>query len=561
MKTKLTAIFLIALTVLFTAPNRSFAQAPDTVMVYANPPGVSNGVLINDFINGDTTVTGQRNNPNRVYVLQQTGAVDTTYYIAAPIESKYNLTIIGKKNPVTGKIPVIQCFINPDNSSPGNFFVGDSGSSFTFKNIYFLATRTDGTQGTGVILKTTGTNITVNTDHCVYENFGGNMFTNNGDHFKFIAHNNEFRNITSVFWQGGSVLWSNGGAIIDSLIFVNNTFFCVTRAVYGSPKYIGYLNFDHNTLFMGVGGTFLAQQISNASFTNNIFYGLMAHGADSSYIKSGGANAAHQGFGIIMVDTLSSLLNAPYNLTEAQRNIVVKNNAYCWPQGFYTYWKTVTDTGAAHHSGLITPPVWMNAQTQLMFNNKTTWPGLSASNNDSTDPGFDASLVGTAVDSCLRFVNLIWTAQAVGSFRWGQLPADPYSPTYPVPENLRYSNTALYTAGTDGKALGDLNWFPEQITGVLQSHNPIPAKFDLSQNYPNPFNPTTNINYSIPKSTFVSLKIYNILGQEVATLYQGFQKAGSYTANFDASKLTSGVYLYRLQTNAFSETRKMILMK
>ncbi len=88
-----------------------------------------------------------------------------------------------------------------------------------------------------------------------------------------------------------------------------------------------------------------------------------------------------------------------------------------------------------------------------------------------------------------------------------------------------------------------------------------PLSYLLNQNYPNPFNPTTVISYAIPKDGFITLKIYNMLGQEVANLYQGFQKAGSYHANFDASKLASGMYLYKLQTNNFTETKKMLLLK
>lgn len=88
-----------------------------------------------------------------------------------------------------------------------------------------------------------------------------------------------------------------------------------------------------------------------------------------------------------------------------------------------------------------------------------------------------------------------------------------------------------------------------------------PMTYKLEQNYPNPFNPTTVINYSIPKDGFVSMKIYNSLGQVVATLYQGFQKEGSYQTSFDASKLSSGIYLYQLQANGFTQTKKMILMK
>ncbi|MBA4250931.1 MAG: hypothetical protein C0425_08180 [Chlorobiaceae bacterium] len=88
-----------------------------------------------------------------------------------------------------------------------------------------------------------------------------------------------------------------------------------------------------------------------------------------------------------------------------------------------------------------------------------------------------------------------------------------------------------------------------------------PATFSLEQNYPNPFNPVTGINYSIPKDGIVTLKVYNVIGQAVATLYSGFQKEGSYSINFDASELTSGIYFYTLNAEGFTSTKKMILTK
>ena len=88
-----------------------------------------------------------------------------------------------------------------------------------------------------------------------------------------------------------------------------------------------------------------------------------------------------------------------------------------------------------------------------------------------------------------------------------------------------------------------------------------PKVFALGQNYPNPFNPATRINYSIPVSGLVSLKVFNILGSEVATLYSGQRQAGDYSITFDAGGLPSGVYFYRLQSSTFSETKKLILMK
>jgi hypothetical protein len=89
----------------------------------------------------------------------------------------------------------------------------------------------------------------------------------------------------------------------------------------------------------------------------------------------------------------------------------------------------------------------------------------------------------------------------------------------------------------------------------------LPETYALSQNYPNPFNPLTNIQYSIPKSGFVTLKIYNLLGQEVATLVEGNQTAGTYVATFDASRVSSGVYFYRLSSGRFVEVKKMLLLK
>ena len=99
------------------------------------------------------------------------------------------------------------------------------------------------------------------------------------------------------------------------------------------------------------------------------------------------------------------------------------------------------------------------------------------------------------------------------------------------------------------------------ITGVNKSDSNIPNNFALLQNYPNPFNPSTEIKYSIPKSGIVTLKVYNLLGQEVATLVNQEQKSGNYVVNFDASKLASGVYMYRIEANGFSLTKKMALLK
>jgi hypothetical protein len=89
----------------------------------------------------------------------------------------------------------------------------------------------------------------------------------------------------------------------------------------------------------------------------------------------------------------------------------------------------------------------------------------------------------------------------------------------------------------------------------------LPTEFALKQNYPNPFNPSTNICFTLPVSSFVSVKVYNTLGAEVAELTSQYYDAGKHTVQFDAAGFPSGVYYYRLKTEQFIETKKMVLLR
>ncbi|MFA5834340.1 MAG: T9SS type A sorting domain-containing protein [Bacteroidota bacterium] len=100
------------------------------------------------------------------------------------------------------------------------------------------------------------------------------------------------------------------------------------------------------------------------------------------------------------------------------------------------------------------------------------------------------------------------------------------------------------------------------ITSVkVKSGINAPAVYSLDQNYPNPFNPSTTINYVLPMSGNVTLKVYNLIGQEVATLVNDYQQAGGYNVKFDASKLSSGVYFYSLNAGNYTQVKKMMLLK
>lgn len=98
-------------------------------------------------------------------------------------------------------------------------------------------------------------------------------------------------------------------------------------------------------------------------------------------------------------------------------------------------------------------------------------------------------------------------------------------------------------------------------TTSVEENNNIPIEFSLSQNYPNPFNPSTKISWQSPVSNWQTLKIYDVLGTEIATLIDEFKQAGKYDVDFNANGLPSGVYLYRLTAGSFTQTKKLILIK
>lgn len=114
-------------------------------------------------------------------------------------------------------------------------------------------------------------------------------------------------------------------------------------------------------------------------------------------------------------------------------------------------------------------------------------------------------------------------------------------------------NWGLVTGMTRGKTNG---------TGTsVKSKDEIATEYRLQQNYPNPFNPSTKIEYSIPQSGLVSLKVYDILGNEIAALVNQHQSAGNYIATFNATNLSTGIYFYKLQSGDFVKTNKMLLIK
>jgi len=140
-----------------------------------------------------------------------------------------------------------------------------------------------------------------------------------------------------------------------------------------------------------------------------------------------------------------------------------------------------------------------------------------------------------------------------------------------LPNFLNSNNTIVSTVGESfiGKSSNIVNqnqigfWYSYQQTTItdVENEETIPTVFKLEQNYPNPFNPSTRIKFAVPEKSNVLIKVYDILGSEVATLVNKEMDAGWYENNFNAAGLSSGVYLFRMEAGSYVSTKKMIYLR
>ncbi len=155
--------------------------------------------------------------------------------------------------------------------------------------------------------------------------------------------------------------------------------------------------------------------------------------------------------------------------------------------------------------------------------------------------GQSAQIIGTSE-------NIIVVGRCDGKGRWIYL-------TVNDPATGEWKNASIRIESGGGFAIEPKDDFQSMLSEQL------PTDYALRQNNPNPFNPTTTINYQLPENGFVTIKVYDLLGKEVATLVNENKSAGYYKVNFDASKLTSGVYIYTINAGKYTQSKKMLLTK
>jgi hypothetical protein len=273
------------------------------------------------------------------------------------------------------------------------------------------------------------------------------------------------------------------------------------------------------------------------------------------------------------------------NYSGLHPNVLVKQNVYCWKnQNSFIVKFTVINRETSpinEYFGLELIPqvsnasagtdtVTYNAQTKIFADRKIEAVGFkllsgnvhslntfiyyTGYNNDTTlwnwltNGIIDTSLIidpaGTLVDDPVLIPSFNSKTLAVGD-----------SAIYYVAVGYGLNN---------GTMLANMQLAQQKyniITAIKSNTNNIPANYSLNQNYPNPFNPSTKISYQLPKSGYVTLKVYNALGKEVASLVNEEKQAGKFSVDFSALGLSSGIYFYSIHSGSYFATRKMILLK
>ncbi len=586
--------------VLLTTPVKMFA---DTVDVAVIPPG-----NINTVINGDTLAGGVRAHPDRVYRLKR-GSV---YQVTEALNINGSLHIVATDG--SGRPPVLAAAILQDNSSIDHFitFIGP-GAKVDINDVYFLSARADGAAlGWSDGIRINADSIQMNLKGDVFDAFTHTALQGNGQWSKLNVQDCVFRNeMHSTSWFGGGGFISGAPVAQDTCMFLNNTFFCNNSYDWSIRGYSPYAEFSHNTMVYQTVNPFLIRSAQNLHMDNNLFYAVHAMGGNPDHVINGwflnypdtASSSIIRLRGDDSTSYWSHLWDAtiagpeladvdPSNgvtadmLTPDKRVYDIRNNAYFWPKKLTDFYKAYNDTVAIYDSvdvpvygqaneqkmklkRILYMPTWMSAYTKYTLDTLLAGvSNISVSGNVETDPGFNAD-VQNQLDNLIAYVHKISTS-ALDTPWYYHSSASLYptgGPVWPLAEDLSYTNSDLMHAGTDGFAIGDLNWFPDQkaewITQITDVNdvNTTPTKFSLSQNYPNPFNPTTRITFNLEKSGFAALTVYNILGQKVATLVSGNLSAGQHEVNFNASNLSTGVYIYKLESGNNTLIKKMMLLK
>jgi hypothetical protein len=462
-----------------------------------------------------------------------------------------------------------------------------SAGDLIVKNTALTPAANDGTQN-WLFTGTSHSGQRIEYDNCLFERTRWVELGTFNDNCSYFIRNCYFANLN------GEPCRRNGGVYdgfspLDTFLVENSTHINTQGMMYkwrANPA--NRIIVNHNTFVNNSGLQFsdLGSQ-KNASYTNNLFVNsnLQPFRGNAS-VDDGEHDIDLLATGIVNTYPDTSLSNHGI----ARKFLVEGNNLYFDPS-VANLQDTCNLMALNGTTNWLNSAILMNSRTKTMFDDNAGYPYLTEGVNYNVRPNFTnpANLWGAALVELKRFtVATVDTGYKGTLADWRLINTGPSNYVYfdwPIPVDLSYDNAGLLTGAEGGFPVGDLNWFPAQkvtwnaqkaaeytaiqnavdngttiITSVEQK-GVVPNEYRLDQNYPNPFNPSTTITFSLPHSAHVSLKVFDILGKEIATLVNGFTTAGPHDVTFNATNLASGVYFYKLTSGDFTQMMKMLLVK
>jgi hypothetical protein len=494
-----------------------------------------------------------------------------------------NTRLVNNTNALSAP-PLITGFPNSGGTNTGGI---NYGGNLTIKNCNMIPAASDGSLG-WVFVSSASSNSRVVLENDLFEITRWVQVQSNANAgTKLYITDCYFANLNGQACRRNGGVYDNVNNNTDTMWVENTTHVVAQGSMYKFRNFqIKKCFFNHNTFIDCAGSIFESLGYeSDLTVTNNIFVNSNVQAfCDSLGVWDAGETDADMlPTGIINCDTL------PSTYTQMDRKILVDNNVVYWDPKFNDMVSTLNTAKVNGSAKWVSQMVTMNTRTQALFNDNAHYPYLYEGTWYKKLPTFTKplDLLTAEVDTLKAFaLSTVDNAstKVLGNWRKVNPPTGQtfiYS-DWPIPVNLAYSDADLMAGGTGGFPVGDLNWFPTRktawaaqaaaehtalqtklntpITGVKTVSN-VPAEFALSQNYPNPFNPSTTITFSLPHSTNVSLKVFDMLGREIATLVNGFTTSGTHEVQFNAANVASGVYFYKLTSGDFTQMKKMTLVK
>jgi len=479
--------------------------------------------------------------------------------------------------------PVISGYSAEGSSSSGGISWGDD---FTLKGTSVVCGAPDGTIGWAFFGSASSNKKVVFENNMMETNWWVFVQSNANEGNSFYFKDNYFVNMSGRACRRNGGVYDNVDNNTDTMYVENNTHVMGQGYIYKFRNYpVNFIYINHNTFINCANVVFETQGFqSNDIITNNIFVNSnilpFRPGVVEDLPEQSADNIAQ---GIIDVMAL------PDTLEQVERKWLVQGNLAYWDARVSDLGTEAKDASINGFTTWTNQSMVMNTRTKALFDDNENYPKMSVDTWYDVLPTFTdpKDLLTDQVDKLKEWTMATIDTTSTATLPWWRLTSTPVEDNFvysdwPIPVDLSYSETDL--VGTDGLPIGDLNWFPDSKDDFETNHDKyfsdlvnawnagtlvsnirelggIPSEFKLEQNYPNPFNPSTTINFTLPQASNITLKVYNALGQEVATLVNGFKMAQSYQVEFDASAMASGVYYYTLQAKGFNQTKKMILIK